>query len=173
MQSRSLRLASALWIVQEVARHVLERQVSHQVAASAKLCYVESCSYDETPMLATVATKRARKHALPQEALDDEHDELHDINEVMKTSLLQAIPSKAKILLVKRKFGTLLQLPSGAPVVLLAHSWTPLQTLQATSGETLLQALVHLCGAHHALLDFKHQTRCVCVGGPRSWEYHG
>ena len=168
LQSRSLRLASALWIVQEVSRHFLERQVSHQVVASGKLCYVESCSYDETPMMTAVATKTQEHQAYAHDGLDDKNDELHDVHEMMQANLLQAIPSKAKILQTKRKFGMLLHLPSGEPLILLAHSWTPLQTLQATSGEALLQALLHLCGAHHALLGLKPSTRqdvCVLIKG--------
>eukprot|EP00971_Amphidinium_carterae_P350753 6491724-Amphidinium_carterae.2 len=150
------RLASSIFLAQGFSRYFLEKLVVNTLTRASLLSYIDMATYDESSMQSTV-----RDSGTYSTGLSD------DVSSSI-VAMLQALQSQApkeailaKIFQVRPKYGMLLKF-QGICVQLNGSHVAPLQALESTSGEIVLEALQRQSHVSFEADSFQSKSRVIC-----------
>eukprot|EP00971_Amphidinium_carterae_P351320 6492050-Amphidinium_carterae.2 len=149
------RLAECICLSQRQQRHYLESSLVDNLGTGALLAYTEFQCYDETPMVTTVRVKQQN-----MQAMDDISVETAALLRTLQTNM-KTETVLTKVFQLQADFGMLLVLDSKY-IFLSGTTIAPLQALQRTTAEVMLEAIQRQSFISRAVEQFKTKTRSVC-----------
>ena len=162
LHSKLARLMNAQCLLQRLKRTNLEELVAHTFSGQQLVAYVDSQSYDETPMKATIKDD----HQQPQIA-SHQTSQLPSSSMAADESLLQRLDAgrvegmKLKILQSRQSFGMLLK--HGASYVhITGQSLCPLQVMERSTAEVLKESLLRQSAVSPRAAMFSFPVRLSC-----------
>ena len=157
------RLACAIWLFLRHARETLECQLAASVPQSRHLLYLETSSYDETPMIARVkpGSTAALSHTGTRDAaMQPPH--LACLAAAKQNISLADLPTTAKLLQVRSGFAVALEV-LGQVMVFMGESFNPLCVMQQNNAKVLKTCLDSLAAVSSSSCTFKLKIRNVTV----------
>eukprot|EP00971_Amphidinium_carterae_P347058 6488871-Amphidinium_carterae.6 len=161
IEAKLWRLACAQWLACRFQRLTLEQELTLQLSSSHLLCYVESMSYDETPLKTPYKRLQSAKVAYASTSeMASETSQLVGVHKLDGGVRGDTVSSKV---LQTRSHSALAFQVNGAPVTIIYDMVCPLQLLSTGSFATLLEAVHRNCPTSSWAKHFSMKSRVVAV----------
>ena len=155
-QARLRRLAASMWIHQHYFRYCLERDLVAKLPPQDLIFYVDSSSYDETPL-----KLRFKDHVGSAAALISSPELARAFSESSLSDLTQNHTIIAKVLQTRSSFACLVSTSQGL-LGLIGDCYHPLQSMSQTTGEVLQECLAKMSCVSQEADSFRVKLRTVC-----------
>ena len=155
-QTRLRRLAASMWIHQHYFRQVLERDLVAKIPPQDLIFYVDSSSYDETPL-----KLRFKDHIGSAADLTSTPELARAFAESSLPDFTKNQTIIAKVLQTRSSFACLVSTSQGL-MGLIGDCYHPLQSMSQTTGEVLQECLAKMSCVSPEADRFRLKLRTVC-----------
>eukprot|EP00971_Amphidinium_carterae_P029289 576426-Amphidinium_carterae.1 len=162
VEHKLCRLAAGIHLHELTARLCMEASLSKLLTPTHGLrVYVDYCSYDETPMRASLRSERLGLKGKDMDTtsggiqLDCAYSQKLETS-MSTTSVTLKILQSLQCLVLLLRFGE-------TYVKVQISMSSPLECLQRTTASVMQQALLQINGCSHFNMDYALRTRCACT----------
>eukprot|EP00971_Amphidinium_carterae_P352130 6492445-Amphidinium_carterae.1 len=158
LEKKVMRLAAGQLLYSKMQRYLLESALVTSMHAGQLLAYVESCSYDETPLKTMVLD--AGKMVASLASYHQRHLKASSETLASCSLTLKNDSSSTKILQIRQGFAMVMKLPMGF-VKIYGETPCALQAMQKGTSEVLKESLFRVAATSPASEQFALKTRAV------------
>eukprot|EP00971_Amphidinium_carterae_P110152 2182108-Amphidinium_carterae.2 len=161
---RLQRLACAIWLFMKESRVHLEKKLAESLPQVFHVLYLDLCSYDETPMVASIKSSSISRLKPTQSTTMSTFQPLHlaYLAALQDGCSFPPLAGTAKLLQIKSDFGLLFEVLDEHYLVL-GETFNPVYALHRNSAANLMKCLNRSSAISSASQNFRLKVRNVVI----------